>query len=217
MRILLLFIALLGCLTLQGQDTVLVSKNFKFNDGIYLSFEAFQNNKPDLQWEEVVSEVFINGDSFLSKTEKFVLKTGEEIPLVNVWGFSFSGIPYIRIWNDQGFATFTALRVRGKLCYFTYKEEISEWVEISAYNPVNGRPFRTGKVERKQQVKREKMLYFESGKIEDFNTPNFLKIVKVEDLQLWEALAGLNQAEAQGKLFKCLLIYDDRHEVFTNN
>lgn len=217
MRKLLILITVLSTIGLQAQDSVLVTKNFKFDDGIYLSFESFQNNKPDYKWDEVVSEVFINGDSFLSKTEKFQLKKGGEIPLTGIWGFSYSGIPYIRVFNEAAFATFTALRVRGKLCYFTYQENVTEWVEISAYNPANGRPFRTGKVQKTEEVKREKMLFFETGKTEDFNVENFLKVVKEIDPPLWNALADLNEIEAKEKLFKSLLIFDDRHEVHTLN
>lgn len=199
----------------QAQDSVLVTKNFKFQDGIYLNFRAFQQNRPDYSWQEVNSQVFINGESFISKTETFILKNGTKLPFSEIWGFSYNGIPYIRVLNEGAFATFSALRVRGKLCYFTFEEEVSEWVEISAYNPVNGRPFRTGKVERIFDVIREKMLFFETGEIQDFNHANFLKAIKEDDPPLWEALAELTAEEASQKLFKSLLIYDDRQQVFT--
>ncbi len=214
MRNIFLLIAVFSYSLAHAQDSVLVTKNFKFEDGIYLTFNAFQENNPDHEWKEVTSEVFINGESFISKTEAFVLKKGKEIPFSEIWGFSYNGIPYIRVRNEGEFATFSALRVRGKLCYFTFEEKVSEWVEISAYNPVNGRPFRTGKVERVQDVQREKMLFFETGEIQDFNPTNFLAVVKELDRPLWSALAELPEEEAQKKLFKTLLIFDDRHEVY---
>lgn len=215
MRYLFFMCTFLSFLMLGAQDSVLVSKNFKFEDGIYLNFEAFQGNSPNYQWDDVVSQVFINGESFISKTEEFLLKAVGKIPFSEIWGFSYNGIPYIRLRNEEAFATFTALRVRGKLCYFTYEEDVSEWVEISAYNPVNGRPFRTGKVENIREVKREKMLFFETGEIQDFNPANFLLAIKTIDPPLWEALSVLGEEEAQAKLFKSLLIFDDRHEVYT--
>ncbi|KAA3636059.1 MAG: hypothetical protein DWQ02_08890 [Bacteroidetes bacterium] len=214
MRFILLFLTVFSFSLVLAQDSILVTKNFKFEDGIYLNFTAFQENNPDHEWKEVTSEVFINGESFISKTEAFVLKKGKEIPFSEIWGFSYNGIPYIRVRNEGEFATFSALRVRGKLCYFTYEEKVSEWVEISAYNPVNGRPFRTGKVERVHDVQREKMLFFESGEIKDFNPANFLAVVEEFDKPLWNALSELTEEEAQKKLFKSLLIFDDRHEVF---
>ena len=204
-----------GYAQLSETDTILVTKNFKFKDGVYLSFEAFQQNKPDYSWKEVSSSVFINGDSFMSKAEDFILKTGGKVNFEDIWGFSFSGIPYIRIRNKADFATFAAIRVRGELCYFIYTEEVEKWIVIKAYNPVDGRPFRTGKVLKKESLVREKMLYFKTGKIEDFSVANFLPIVEKKDEQLWNALKDLSTEEARGKLFKCLLIYDDRHAVFT--
>ena len=195
---------------------VLVTKNFKFNDGIYLTFEAFQQNRPDYLWTEVNHQVFINGDSFISKAEDFILASGKKIPAADVWGYTYNGIAYIRIdAKEEAFATFSAIRVRGELSYFIYTEEVEKWVEINAYNPLDGRPFRTGKVLTKENVTREKILHFQTGMIEDFSLTNFLRIVETKDIQLWNALKDLPAAEAQEKLFKCLLIYDDRHEVFT--
>jgi hypothetical protein len=214
MRFFLLISLVFSIIVTYAQDSVLVTKNFKFEDGIYLTFEAFQTNNPDYLWNEVNSQVFINGESFISKTENFVLKNGRQLPFLDVWGFSYNGIPYIRVSNEAAFATFSALRVRGKLCYFTFKEEVSEWVEISAYNPVNGRPFRTGKVEKIVEVIREKMLFFETGQIQDFNHANFLMAIKDIDGPLWNTLADMGEEEAKSKLFKSLLIFDDRHEVY---
>lgn len=214
MRFFLLIFVVFSITVTYAQDSVLVTKNFKFEDGIYLTFEAFQTNNPDYSWNEVNSQVFINGESFISKTENFVLKNGQQLAFLDVWGFSYNGIPYIRVSNEAAFATFSALRVRGKLCYFTFEEEVSEWVEISAYNPVNGRPFRTGKVERVVEEIREKMLFFETGKIQDFNRANFLLAIKDIDPPLWNTLSDMVEEEAKGKLFKSLLIFDDRHEVY---
>ena len=122
MRYLFLICTVLSFSMTIAQDSVLVTKNFKFEDGIYLNFRSFHDNKPDYQWKEVVSQVFINGESFISKTETFELKKGGQLPFADIWGFSYNGIPYIRISNEGAFATFSALRVRGKLCYFTYEE-----------------------------------------------------------------------------------------------
>ncbi len=214
MRFFLLIYTVFLITAADAQDSVLVTKNFKFEDGIYLTFQAFQNNSPDYSWNEVNSQVFINGESFISKTENFVLKNGTQLPFLNVWGFSYNGIPYIRVRNEAAFATFSALRVRGKLCYFSFEDRVSEWVEISAYNPVNGRPFRTGKVEKIVEVVKEKMLYFETGEIQDFNHTNFLLAIKDLDPPLWNTLADMGPEEVKDKLFKSLLIFDDRHEVY---
>ena len=96
MRFLFLIYTVFLITAADAQDSVLVTKNFKFEDGIYLTFESFQNNSPDYSWNEVNSQVFINGESFISKTENFVLKNGTQLPFFNVWGFSYNGIPYIR-------------------------------------------------------------------------------------------------------------------------
>ena len=42
-------------------------------------------------------------------------------------------------------------------------------VTFKAYNPLIGRPFRTGKAMRKLPVIKEKMLRFATGEVIDFN------------------------------------------------
>ena len=53
---------------LQAQsDTVYLSKNFKFQDGVFLSFEDFRNNKPTYKWNEVEAGVHSNPQNFLAQ------------------------------------------------------------------------------------------------------------------------------------------------------
>ena len=54
---------------------------------------------------------------------------------------------------------------------------------------------------------------FETGEVADFTIENFLKWI-LDDPRLIQSINELSQEEAQEKLFKCLLIYDDRNEVF---
>ncbi len=198
-------------------DSVLVTKNFKFKDGVYLTFDAFQQNLPDYTWEQAEGRMVTNADTYLTKIEWLRTKDSlnkKHIPLHQIWGVCVGGIPFIRTPIHQpDYVLFAALRVRGKICYFAYEEEAIEQVVISAYNPLTGKPFRSGKVDNKVYRRIEKMLHFNHGEVMDFTPENFLKWI-IDDPKLTETVKGLSQEEIQEKLFKCLLIYVDRNPVY---
>ncbi|GJM32236.1 MAG: hypothetical protein DHS20C18_12370 [Saprospiraceae bacterium] len=214
----LLILFSLFSLALWGQsDSVLITKNFKFQDGVYLSFAAFQKNQPDYSWDEAEGRMVTNADTYVSKIEWLRVTNGEtkrHLPFPKVWGVCIGGIPFIKTpVQYPDYVLFAALRVRGKLCYFSYEEEAIEQVVISAYNPLTGRPFRSGKVSNKVYHHQEKMIDFEQGTIVDFNPTNFLDLIK-DDPKLSASVRDLSEEEAQEKLFKSLLIYVDRNPVY---
>ena len=64
-----------------------------------------------------------------------------------------------------------------------------------------------------ETIVHERMLNFENGTTQVFNIDNFLEWIK-DDQQLWSTLSEMPTEEVNEKLFKSLLIYDDRHSVF---
>ena len=108
---------------------------------------------------------------------------------------------------------FAGLRVRGRICYYAYDVEETKMIEIAAYNPLTGRPFRKGAVARKEAVTREEMLHFEDGRQSPFHKEAFLDWI-ADDPQLWRTVAELPEEELKEKLYKCLLIYDDRNPAY---
>ncbi|MCB0704871.1 MAG: hypothetical protein KDC34_06150 [Saprospiraceae bacterium] len=221
-RMLLSLFFLATVFSLAGQtDSVLITKNFDFQDGIYLSFESFQSNQPDILWDEVEATVFTNPKTHLTQIADIVRldSTGNRVLLEpqNFWGVCLDGIPSIGLPKtavQKEFATFAALRLRGKICYFSYETTEIRNIEMSAYNPRTGRPFRTGIVQREAQVTQEKMLHYQTGEIQDFTLHNFINWIP-DDPGLKESVLELGPDEAHEKLFRCLLIYVDRNPVYT--
>jgi hypothetical protein len=195
---------------------VVLTKNFLFNDGFYLNFEEFQKNSPTYKWEEVDLVWVTNPQTHLAQIQKAVLKK-DKLPLdtKSFWALTYQGIPFIKVPEDEihkDLPSFAALKLRGKICYFSYPDWRNNKYEIAAYNPRNGRPFRKGTVFREKEIQFEKMLSFETGEIADFTIDNFLKWTN-DDPQLQATVRELTALEAQEKLFKCLLIYVDRNQV----
>lgn len=213
----LLLIIQLVCLNIMSaQDSLLVSKNFRFKNGIYMDLKAFQSNSPNYKWSDVKSDYFANPQTFLTSVNYIKLDENQELDLNTIWAICIDGIPYVRLDIEpygKRMKTFAALKVRGKICYFTYQDKQTIKFPMSAYNPVTGRPFRTAMIERDFDVQVEKILHFETGEIADFTLENFRKWI-LDDPRLIQSINELKPEEVQERLFKCLLIYDDRNEVF---
>jgi len=210
----LLFL-LITCPIIAQNDNILITKNFKFNDGIYLTLQDLQKNQPNFTWNQVVANLASSDEGFIVQVES--IKTQEQaLDLQEVWGICIKGMPYVRLPKGEvtdAATIFAGLRVRGKICYFTYDELVKEMREIKAYNPITGRPFRSANLPVEKEVKREKMLDFNTGQIMDFNKINFLSWIE-NDRQLWNTVQVFTEEEAAEKLFKCLLIYVDRNKVY---
>jgi len=222
--ILSLSICVNALLIAQG-DMVYLSKNFKFQDGIFLSFEDFKNNKPTYKWKEVLAGVHSNPQNFLAQMYGLKVEMDEvseekeiqyrNVDLESIWGICLDGIPYIRLSREElnkENVVFAGMKLRGKICYYEYEEFVIEKKEMSAYNPVTGYPFRTKDVDVKVKLIHQNMLHFETGETAVFSKENFKEWIK-DDKRLYETVSELSTQEVEDKLFKCLLIYDDRNLV----
>lgn len=217
MRKIILFILMVPCLSVLSQDSVLVTKNFYFEDGLYADFEDLKNNQPTMLWEEVTASYFSNPRSLTTQVTELISKESEEeINSQNFFAVCIDGTPYIRldesVFNKKGI--FAGLKVRGKVGYFSYEKTAIEKVKIQAYNPTNGKPFRSGFIEKEKTNLFEKILIWETGEIVGFNQKNLMKYIK-NDKPLYSSVEELRDWEIKEKLFKCLLIYNDRHNVYT--
>jgi hypothetical protein len=212
-----LALLLLPLTSLAQEEGVVVSKNFRFRDGVYLSHQSFRNNAPDLAWEQVQARWFANPQTFLVQMEFIRTKGGGlEISPDSLWGFTMQGIPYIRLpreWIRKELATFAPIELRGKICYFDFERLDTIKTLITAYNPNNGRPFLQGYIDKEAQSTYRKMLHFETGQVLDLTRENLLGWIG-DDPELSAAVADIPESELDAKLFKCLLIYVDRKKVY---
>ncbi len=200
------------------EDSILVDQSFVFENGVYRTFTAFQQNRPDIAWEDIQTNWITNPQTLMTQVEYIIEKeSGEMIDLEGVWGIVIDATPYIQIQQiDKPLPVFAGFRVWGNICYFAYEEEVMIKVPIKAYNPNTGRPFRSGFVKREETVLRERILRFETGEMADFNYDTMLEWVE-NDRTLWRALDSLSPEEAEERLFRTLLIYDERNAVYIRN
>jgi len=201
------------------ENQEVVTKNYKFNDGIYFSFSDFQQNRPAIRWEEIQGNLFSNPEAFIVKAEvlkqKVLGPTAENL-IDSIWGFTIGGIPYLKVEKEinNPLTIFAGMRVRGQLCYFTYEIREEKDIVFSAYNPVTAQPFRSSVEKRSMKIKKEKILLLKTGEVMDYNFENMM-ICLQDDPTLLRALNQVEDYELEEKMFKCLLIYNDRHIIKT--
>ena len=196
-----------------------VTPTFRFNDGIYLSFEEFQRNQPAHTWDGFTKRAVTNPQTLITQVDFIKNKTSQEyIDLDAIWGICIEGLPFIRIPKDsinKELATFAGLRVAGNITYYSYENRVEKEYDFSAYNPVNGRPFRKATVKRSVNVFKEKIFSFEAGEIMNFGRQH-LNALMQDDPQLLKVLKELDtKGESYNEqLFQLLMSYNRRHPVY---
>jgi hypothetical protein len=201
---------------MKAQNSKLQLNNeFQFKDGIYLSPEDFLNNSPAILWEEIEASNFINKKKMEARIGNvFVKSNGKEITSDKIFGFSAQGLPFIQIHElkpstEGDFAFFSAFRIRGAVSYFSFVKEEIQPVEISAFNPATGIPFRKGKVDKKIEYTVRRILNFSTGKISDLTKDNLLKWTG-HDLEYKNYIQTLEEDD----LFQAIILYNERHPFF---
>jgi hypothetical protein len=201
----------------SAQNQTLVTKNFKFQDGVYSQFTHFQRNQPDMVWGDLETNLVTSKQNLQTQIEFLRYKKNQQaLSLDSVWGIVVDGIPYIKLPKEAQKKTatvFSGLTLRGKICYFQFEDMQERKVPMTAYIPETGQAYFTKNVVQKELITREILLKFETGEMQNFTLLN-LKNWIADDKDLLATVNELKQKEVPEKLFKCLLIYNDRNPVF---
>lgn len=206
------------CLTFAafGQDTTQLTNTFEFNNGVYLTINDLQANQPNYTWAEVEASAHMNREKHVIRLEYLITKDSSKHKILdkNIWGICVNGMPYIRIVDSMRQQTlFVGLRTRGKLCYFYYDSYEMRQVPMTVYNPNTGEPVLRQFVENKEPIKVQKMFNFETGNVSRLNVATFKTWIE-NDPQLMNTINDMTTVEATKKLYKMLLIYNDRNPYY---
>lgn len=182
-------------------DSTPVYPNFKFNDGIYLTFEEFKKNTPTYTDFEIS---YRGGNTKLTVAEAVESKTKE---IHNPWGYCINSNVYI----NQGFGNkYYKLQIIGALIHYFSIEVDYRYRDF--YDPYD--PFYSPLSYRQISVK-EKLLEWNTGKSFDFNYKNFKLFLEKADKEL------LNQLETSKKkrkmIYYFMMQYNAKHKVFIEN
>lgn len=198
-------------------DSVLVDVNFRFTDGLYTNAEALRTNQPNLTFSTLAGNLVVQEEEYILKVENLYPKGRPDLPVVlqKIDFICLNGLAYTRAYVDtvRNFTVYAGLRVRGRLCYFAYEQNQPDTVLIKAYNPMTGIPFRQQNVIREKPMLTERVLALATGETSPFDRVNLMRLM-ANDPALTKSLKSLSVEEAEKRLQRTLLIYDDRHPIY---
>jgi hypothetical protein len=193
-----------------------LNNNTDYRQGLYTHINQFQQNKPG----SLLSQLR-NFDYELNTEENVLilsLETQKQLDSLfgkDVWGICVDGIPYVLTADSQkGRPYFVKLHVIGKLCYFYYKAFRDKEVTMYVHNPFTGEKIGQKNITNKELVAVQRILHFDTGETTDFNLSNMQAWTK-DDAGLNKSLMEMKKSEVEEKLFKTLLIYNDRNPVYS--
>lgn len=195
----------------QGESGQVLDNTFQFADGIYLSAHSLLTNTPEVSWGGKPT-VFANPQTEVVKADYWILGTGDTLLATQAFALAISGKPFLRIPEiDSPLEAFVPLKVRGRICYFSYADTRKQTLEVTAYNPLTGLPFRRGTVVNEEEAEVHGMYHFPTGGRAPLTKDNLLTWV-ADDASLVKAILDLADDNRQlDKLIKSIKIYDDRH------
>jgi len=198
-------------------DSAQLKAAFRFQDGVYLSIDALRSNQPDYRWKEISAKLAANAESYRAQAEFIRPRDGSALPESNIWGIVLDGLPYImlptEIMEDTAVLHFAGLRVRGRICYYEFEREEERLVEIKAYNPLTGRPFRRGNISKREIINEARILHLITGQHGPLDRSTLIGMIG-NDTKMYRTVEELPETASTEMLYKCVLIYDDRNPVY---
>lgn len=202
--ILTLSIFISGILNAQ-KDSVLYNSDFRFKDGIYLTFENFRHNKP-VPKEDIISDFNREEIDFVRNVVSIKMISYKdnagivrEIAPAKLWGFCENNSVYIRFSGD-----FNKIVVMGNICHFTalYTTYLSGG-PTSPSGTMTGAP-----VESVQQY----VLDMKTGKVFDFVLPNMEKLYERDEV-LYKEFMSMKKGKRRKMIFFYLRKYNERNPL----
>jgi hypothetical protein len=166
-------------------------------EGLYASHSDLLRNEPTANLNSNTTLIFNKGGYFLRDNQPYTYM------VTNQKG-------YIAVFSDSSQTQFQEM-IFGKICLFEIKEERVETAPMGVYDLDNGQLLYTKYLPQKQTFTTRKMLKWETGEIKDLTASNLLEWIKT-DKKLHLTLKELSPQEAEKRLWKTVLIFNDRNK-----
>lgn len=233
--VLFTFTAVITCGQDRGEDMVKYSPDFRFKDGIYLSFEQVKENNPIPKAKLLTSADYNDRDFFnkvlASDNIYFYDEMGvrQEVDKNKIWGFSRNGTVYVMIQGKPNRITFF-----GNICHFvadvtTYdNNNYNYYSPYGYYNPYSyspysyyggyspygsyyspyGYPQSTARNEIKQYI-----IDFETGKVMEFTVDN-VELLLMKDPKVYDEFVQLPKAKRKDLMFVYVRKYNENNPLY---
>jgi len=219
---------------LSGQDKegmVKFSPEFRFTDGIYLSFDQVKLNSP-IPKAKLLTSIDYNDREFFKKIFEmdkiyFYDNMGirQEVAKNSIWGYSRNGVLYVQV--QEGFNRITFV---GSICHFVadittydsryynspygyYDPYYSPYGYSNYYNPYSPyySPYRQSNMSRNEL--KQYLIDFESGKILEFDVEN-TELLLMKDNQLYEEYVQLSRKKKKELMFVYIRKFNEKNPLY---
>ncbi len=199
----------LNIFSLYSQDStnlVKYDRNYKFKDGLYITFDNVRNNSP-VPISNIITSLDKSSNEFFENLilqEQITIIDGvgvkKEYSPENVWGFAKEGKLYIYIDLRVNL-----IPVIGEICHFV-------GTRIVTYYPSSIDPF-TYRGEPSTRVEtRQFILDFSTGVFYDFTISN-IEPIFAKDPDFYEEWVNLSNRKKKKLIFVYLRKYNDKHPL----
>lgn len=195
-----------------GQDTIPLSNDYPFKDGIYMSFEEFKGDNPTYTRDQFKIDEIDSTDYDLTKVRKLKVLTDKgkwkSISINKIWGLAYDGIPYIyykglgSVNNPlSNYDRLTRIDVIGALSMFRL-EHVSK--------NFNTNTFTNNMVHHDHVFILDMLMDLNSGKIHVFDYYSVEHYIKSDPELLYELQIHLREIN----LYDIVFAYNLRHPIF---
>jgi hypothetical protein len=194
---------------------VVYDPDFRFTDGIYLTFDQVKYNKPLLK-SRVISTIDYNSPEFydilLTKTDISYydyLGMRQTVKVTNIWGYAKNGNLFVRMYDS-----FNKITYMGSICHFlaTINVNYQPMYDPYYYNPNYYYPGWSNNVSVSKTEIKQFIMDFSTGKILDYEEKN-LEILLMRDPQLYDEFMGISRKKKQQLKFYYIRKFNERNPL----
>jgi len=216
----------------QEQDgLVKYTPDFKFKDGIYLSFEQVKTNNPipkaklltsaDYNDREFFNKVFESGKIYFYDE----IGVRQEVEKSNIWGFARNGVLYLLIQDNFNRITFV-----GNICHFVadittydtrnnyyspygYYDPYYSPYSYNSYNPYGSfnSPYRQQSIARNEL--KQYIIDFETGKVFEFTKDN-VELLLMKDPSVYDEYVQLSGKKKKELMFVYIRKFNEKNPLY---
>ncbi len=192
------------------KDSIRYTIDFKFNDGVFLTFDQVTSNRAT-PFKNIISNENYLSDDFVSKVltkdkiRIFINGEKTEILTKNIWGYAKNGVLYIHHTK-----TFYRIPSIGSISFFIanikikYQSQTDPW-NTNYYNSIN-QDYTTTELHKF-------LLNFKDGTLYDYSIQNIAKLIS-SDTQLFNEFIALKKRKRKQMSFIYIRRFNENNPLF---
>jgi hypothetical protein len=215
----------------QKEGMIRFTPDFKFKDGIYLSYDQVKMNNP-IPKAKLLTSADYNDREFFNKifeSDKIYFYDGmgvrQDVAKNTIWGFARNGVLYVQIQENFNRITFI-----GSICHFVadittydtryygspynyYDPYYSSYGYGNYYSPYNSyySPYRQSNVARNEL--KQYIFDFETGKIMEFNIES-TELLLMKDPVIYEEYVQLSRKKKKDLMFVYIRKFNEKNPLY---